>query len=155
MGIYNVRLHVEGTESDAISLRKSLAQSVSEEYELKRVFGVSVEPETLQDNLVMALFMVELEDGLCVEQMNMLAALLSTGKRYMTIDFHDNSTSAYGFVEAEYFQSHNYSPEQLSKTVNAILDDMNLENTDGIYATRDGRLFFMGYLNGGRCDGKR
>jgi hypothetical protein len=55
MNIYRFAGYAEGNEEDAISLRKSLAQSVSSEFELKRVFGVSVElDEPSDDDLVMA-----------------------------------------------------------------------------------------------------
>ena len=50
MSIYKVQLYVECTEDDARSLRKSLAQSVSEGFELACVFGVCVELEPDSDN---------------------------------------------------------------------------------------------------------
>lgn len=43
--IYRVQLFIEGTEDDADSLRQNLAQSISDEYELTRVFGVEVKPD--------------------------------------------------------------------------------------------------------------
>lgn len=145
MNIYKVQMYIEGTEDDAISLRKSLAQSVSDEFELNRVFGVDVVSDSPQENLVMALCMVELEDGFDDTQINRLMTILPMGK-YMPIEFHANNTSAYGFVNSEYYQTHDYKPDLLAKTINPILDDMNLENADAAYTTEDGRPFFMGYL---------
>ncbi len=47
MSIYRVQLCFEGTEDDANSIMQSLAQSVSEEFDLKRVFGVTIDLDTL------------------------------------------------------------------------------------------------------------
>lgn len=144
---YKVQMYVKGTEEDAISLRKSLAQSVYDEFELGSVFGVSVErndpPEDIF-NRVMALCMVELEDGLDETQVSKVMAALPAGKKYMPIAFHDNNTSAYGFVDSEYYQIHDYNPEFFAELINAILGDKNLESPDGRYMTPDGRQFYMG-----------
>lgn len=43
MDTYRVRMYVKGTEDDAIALRKSLAQTVYDEFELGSVYGVRVE----------------------------------------------------------------------------------------------------------------
>ena len=46
MNTYKVQMYINGTENDAIFLRKSLAQTTYDEYELGSVFGVSVELES-------------------------------------------------------------------------------------------------------------
>lgn len=42
MNVYSIQMYVEGTEENARSLRKSLAQSVRDEFDLRSVFGVKV-----------------------------------------------------------------------------------------------------------------
>lgn len=148
MNTYKVQMYVNGSEDDAISLQKYFAQSVADEFELSTVFGVSAEldasPEDLFDR-VMALYMVELEDGLDYKQICRLMDELPAGKKYVPIEFHGEFTAAYGYVETEYFEIHDYNPGFLVEMITAIMDDMKLENPDGRYMTPDGRQFFMGY----------
>jgi hypothetical protein len=40
--VYKVEFFIEGTEHNAQDLRRNLAQSVSDEFNLRRVFGVVV-----------------------------------------------------------------------------------------------------------------
>jgi hypothetical protein len=40
--IYKVEFYFEGTEDDTHALRRSLAQSVADEFDINRVFGVAV-----------------------------------------------------------------------------------------------------------------
>ena len=100
----------------------------------------------IQPDVIMVLCMVRLEDGLDVKQINTIMDSLPAGKKYMLIEFHENNTSAYGFIESEYYSIHDYVPDFFAKQINAILDDMNLENSDGMYLTPDGRQFYMGYF---------
>lgn len=150
MNTYKISIYVKGTEDDAVALRKSLAQSVYDEFELGSVFGVDVvleePPEGIFDR-VMALCMVELEDGLSDEQVSKVMAALPAGKKYMPIEFHENNTSAYGFVDAEYYQRHDYKPEYFADAILPILEDMSLETQDSRYMTPDGRQFYMSYFN--------
>jgi hypothetical protein len=150
MSTYRVTLYAEGTEEDALSLKKSLAQSINDEYSLKSVFSVSVDlddpPDDLSDR-VMALCMVELEMGLDRKQLDQLMHELPEGRKYMPIEFHENNTSAYGFIDSEYYEEHGYKTDCFSEQINAILDDMRLESSDGRYRTPDGRLFYMGYFS--------
>ena len=147
MSIYRLEGYAEGTEDDAIALRKSLAQSISDNFELKRVFGVSVELDEPQDNLVMSLCMTELDGGLDIKQFGKLLAMLRHDKKYMTVDFCMNNSPAYGFVEVEFFKTHYFRSERLAEFINPILDDMNLETPDGFYKTPDGQRFYMGNPN--------
>ena len=39
---YKVEFYIEGTEADAHALRRCLAQWVSDEFDIRRVFGVEV-----------------------------------------------------------------------------------------------------------------
>ena len=41
--VYRVEFHIKGTEDNANALRRSLAQCVSDEFEIKHVFGVTVD----------------------------------------------------------------------------------------------------------------
>jgi len=50
--IYKVQMNIRGTEADAISLRKSLAQCTCDEFELEAVFDVNVELETSLEHCV-------------------------------------------------------------------------------------------------------
>ena len=150
MSLYKVQMNVKCTDEDASALREELAQIVYDEFELESVFGVSVDldnnpPETVS-NIVMALCMVELECGLHGKQINEVLKSLPDDKDYMPIEFHNNNTSAYGFIESEYYQTHDYKPEFFAEQINAILDDKNLETPDGMYMTLDGRLFRMDYF---------
>ncbi len=146
---YKVQMYVQGTEEDAIGLRKDLAQTVYDEFELGSVFGVTIDldfpPEDIFDR-VMALCMVELEDGLQPEQIGRLMDALPAGRQYMPIEFHTDNTSAYGFVDAEYYQIHDYKPEVFKEQISTILSDMRLESPDGKYMTPDGRQYYMGYF---------
>lgn len=96
---------------------------------------------------VMVLCMVELEDGIDKRQINKMLDFLPENSKYMSIEFHDNNTSAYGFIESDYYQTHDYSTEFISDTVNAILADKFLENNNGIYTTPDDKRFYMNYFN--------
>jgi len=40
--VYKVELYFDGKEDDANSLRRNLAQSISDDFELCRVYGVTV-----------------------------------------------------------------------------------------------------------------
>jgi hypothetical protein len=147
---YKIQMYVKCTEEKAVSLREELAQITYDEFELDSVFDVSVDssipPETTSDN-VMALCMVELEKGLHIKQIEKLLSLLPADKDYMPIEFHNNNTSAYGFIESEYYQIHDYKPDFIEEQINIILEDIRLESPDGIYMTPDGRQFYMGYFN--------
>ena len=146
---YKVQMYIKGTEKDARSLRKDLSLIVYDEFQVNSVFGVSVELENPPENIfdtVMSLYMVELEDGLSEKQISKLMETLPAGKKYIPIEFHENNTSAYGYIDAEYYQVHDYKPNFFADRINAILDDMNLENPEGLYLTPDGRHFYMGYF---------
>ena len=150
MNTYRVRMYINGTEDDAISLRKNLAQTVYDEFELGSVYGLSVDtctpPKDVFD-MVMALCMVELEDGLSEKQIGKLMDALPADRKYMQIEFHENNTSAYGFIDAGYYQIHGYNQGYFAQQINSILDNMELESPDGRYMTPDGRQFVMGYFN--------
>lgn len=150
MNIYKIEMYVKGTEDDAIALRKDLAQTVYDEFELGSAFGVSVTPDDCPEdilNRVMALCQVQLEDGLTAKQISRLLASLPEGRQYMLIEFHENNSSAYGFIDAEYYQVHYYKPDFFADMIKGILGDMKLEKPGGMYMTPDGRQFYMGYLN--------
>jgi hypothetical protein len=150
MSTYKVEMYVNGTEDDAIELRKNLNQTVYDEFELGSVFGLNVHTAIPPENIfnrVMALCMVELENGLNENQIKKLADALPAGRKYMQIEFHENNTSAYGFIDAEYYQIHDYKPDFFAEQINAVLDDQTLESPDGMYLTPDGRQFYMGYIN--------
>ena len=150
MTYYKIQMYVKCTEEKAASLQKELAQTIYDEFELDSVFSVNIDssipPETVFEK-VMALCMVELGEGIHERQIKMLLSLLPADKDYMPIEFHDNNTSAYGFIQAEYYQLYDYKPDFIEEQINAILDDKNLENPDGIYMTPDGRQFCMDYFS--------
>ena len=147
MDTYKIMAYAKGSEEDAAALRKELAQVVYDEFELGGVFGVSVELDIPpKDTYVMALCMVELETGLSKAQVGKVLSMLPDKGDYMPVEFHDNNTSAYGFVSADYYQQYNYEPGPLSEIINPILGDMKLESANGVYKTADGSLFYMGYF---------
>lgn len=155
MNVYKIQAFAKGSEEDAISLRKELAQTIYDEFELGGVFGVSVELDTPpQDAYIMALCMVELETGLTKKQIDKLLSILSDEGDYMMIEFHENNTSAYGFVNVDYYQTHDYDQQFLSNIITPILGDMKLESDDGVYDTPDGRQFYVGYLTDERGNGQ-
>ena len=150
MDYYKIQMYVKCTEEKADSLREELAQTIYDEFELGSVFGLDIEMETPPEDVfykVMALCMVELGEGLHERQIKMLLSLLPSDKNHIPIEFHNNNTSAYGFIESEYYQLYNYKPDFIEEQINAILDDRNLENPDGIYMTPDGRQFCMDYFS--------
>lgn len=145
--IYKVQMHVRCTEEDVAEMRKSLAQAVYDEFELGKqcaVFGVNIEPSvSLEHQYVMVLHIVELEGKLDVKQTNRLLSILPYDERYMSIEFHENNISAYGFVEFKYYHSHDCKPDFISPMIIGILRDRRLESSDGIYTTPDGQKFYM------------
>jgi len=150
MNYYKVQMYVKCTEEKAASLRQELAQTIYDEFELDSVFGVDVDMETPPETIfekVMVLCMVELEDGLNTKQISQMLPVLNKDKNYILIEFHNNNTSAYGFIEAVYYQIHDYKADFIAEQINAILDDKNLETPDGIYMTPDGRQFRMDYFS--------
>jgi len=147
---YKVQMYVKCTDEKTATLKKELAQIIYDEFELDSVFSVNVEMETPPKTVfekVMALCMVELGDGLFEKQIRLMLKSLPANKHYMPIEFHNNNTSAYGFIEAEYYQIYDYKPDFIAEQINAILDDKNLENPDGEYMTPDGRQFCMDYFS--------
>ena len=44
------------------------------------------------------------------------------------------------------FEEHDYKSEFISDRIIRILNDMELESSDGIYETPDDRKFYMGYF---------
>lgn len=95
----------------------------------------------------MVLCIVELERGINTKQISKILDFLDDKREFMPIEFHMNNTSAYGFIDSEYYETHNYSPDFIANTVNTILDDMGLESSDGVYSTSDGHKFYMSYFN--------
>jgi hypothetical protein len=150
MNTYKIQMYVKCREDRVDQLRKELVQSIYDEFGLDSVFSVSVDMETPPEsafNNVMALCMVELEEGLHERQVKMLLSLLPADKDYMPIEFHENNTSAYGFIESEYYQLYDYTPDFIKEKIDDILCDRNLETPDGLYFTPDGRQFCMDYFN--------
>lgn len=152
--VYKVQMFVKGTEEDAASLRKSLAQTVFDGFDMTRqnaVFGVAVDLDIPPAHeYVMALCMVKLEEGFNIRQINKLVSMLPEDGEYMPIEFHAQNTSAYGFIAADYYEAHDYD-NTFFKSLYEVLEDMDKETPDGIYATPDDRIFYMGYLNDTGC----
>ena len=96
---------------------------------------------------IMVLCMVALEDGITKNKISKMLWLLSSYKEYMPIEFQTDNTAAIGFIESEYYESHDYKPDFIENTVNAILDDINLESPDKIYPAPDEKTFYMDYFN--------
>lgn len=96
---------------------------------------------------VMVLCMVELGAGINLNQILEMLALLSPEKRYIHVEFHAANTSAYGYIESEYYEGYNYASDFLENMVLPVIDDKNLESPDGVYTISDGRYFYMGYFN--------
>ena len=150
MNTYKVEMYIKGSEEDAVSLRKSLAQTVYDEFELGSVFGVTVrldEPAEDAYSNVMALCIVSPDTRLCEKQVDRLMEMLPSGKKYTEIDFRQSVASAYGFVDFEYLQTHNHDSGFLAEQVGGILSGIKPENPDETYMTPDGRQFFLGYLS--------
>ena len=66
MNTYKVQMYIRGSEDDAASLRKHLAQTVYDEFELGSVFGVEIEldsPPAGTIDRAMPLCMVGLEQS--------------------------------------------------------------------------------------------
>jgi len=148
---YKSEMYVNCTETDSLSLKKSLAQTVFDGFDFGKqnaVFGVTVEPDTLvpENDYVMALCMVELGDGLSIKQIKKLISILPENAQYMPIEFHAGNTSAYGFICADFFESHNYL-NNFFNGIDEVLEDKSLESPDGVYETSDGRKFYMSYLS--------
>lgn len=151
INVYKVQMYVEGTENDAQALRKSLSQSVYEDFEMTEgnaVFGVTVELDNLPTHeYVMALCMVGLEDGLDTKQIIKILNVLPCNGKFLPIEFATDNSVAIGFINAEFYELHNYDPVFVSDKIIGILGNMELESPNGIYETPDGRKFCMSYFN--------
>lgn len=64
----------------------------------------------MMEQLIMALGMTELCRGLTAVEYRSLLEQLPADKGYMPIEYHGNNISAYGFVEADYYEQHNFDP---------------------------------------------
>jgi hypothetical protein len=99
--------------------------------------------------LPMFLCLVECGEGLNREQMNQMLPMFHGGKSYMPVEFHMNNTSAYGFIESEYYEKHDFKTDFIAKHVEAVCDDWNLESNNFEYTAPDGEKFYMNF-----CDDK-
>lgn len=96
--------------------------------------------------LIMALGMVEVGSGLSAAAYRSLLEHLPEEKEYMPIEFHGNNTSAYGFVESDYYEKHNFDASSFEIDVVPILEDIRNENQTGKYRLSDGADFLLVYL---------
>lgn len=100
----------------------------------------------MMEQLIMALGMTELCRGLTAVEYRSLLEHLPADKEYMPIEYHGNNTSAYGFVEADYYEQHNFDPTSFEIDVVPILEDARNENKSGKYRLADGADFLLVYV---------
>lgn len=89
--------------------------------------------DTRSIKTVMFLGMTPLDTGITKDGLFRLMQELPTGTDYVPIQFFENNTAAYGFIEREFFEKFDYDPEPLKGFVCPILDDMRLEKPDETY----------------------
>ena len=99
----------------------------------------------MMEQLIMALGMTALCGGLTAVEYQSLLEHLPADKEYMPIEYHGNNTSAYGFVEADYYEQHNFDPTSFEIDVVPILEDARNENKSGKYRLADGADFLLVY----------
>jgi hypothetical protein len=95
----------------------------------------------------MFLCFVECGEGLNNKQMRQMLPMFRAGKSYMPIEFHKNNTSAYGFIEAEYYGKYDYEPDFIAKQIEDVCDDWDLESENFEYSTPDGETFYMNFCS--------
>ena len=95
----------------------------------------------------MFLCLVECGEGLSNRQIEQMAPLFRDGKTYMPIEFHKNNTSAYGFIEAEYYEKYDYTASFIAKQVEEVCDDWELESKNFEYPAPGGETFYMNFCN--------
>jgi|GEM_PF-2983036 len=104
----------------------------------------SLEQNTdLAEELVMVLGIAPLEQGVSPAQIIWLASMLPPTKFYMPIEFHENNTSAYGFIKDDYYERHNYNSEAFHGLVLPVLNDILVSNTE-YYTTPDNKRVYIG-----------
>jgi hypothetical protein len=114
--------------------------------EKNAVFGVNVEITIAPAHeYVMALYMVELDDGLDAKQIERLLSELPDNGKFIPIEFSGENSTAIGFINAGYFEEHDYNDAFISGKITNILNDMALESPNSVYDTPDGKKFYMGY----------
>ena len=94
----------------------------------------------------MVLCMVRLDEGLTVAQIGKIAAQLRETAQWIPIDFHDNNTSAFGFVEQEYFDSCGGNTDVIATKVNGIIGDWDTHNPEQTYAGINDGLYFINFF---------
>lgn len=90
---------------------------------------------------VMVLGTIEPTTGLFPAQVKQVLEQLSDTKEYVPIEFHENNTSAYGYIESDYYERYDYEYDRMVKCVCPILNDMKMETADGVYYLPDGARY--------------
>lgn len=88
---------------------------------------------------------VPLDSGVSPVDIRRLVESLDADTDYMWIDIHGEQSSAYGFVESEYYEENDYDNNFISEPLTAILNDQAFENTNGVYTDKNGELFTLTY----------
>jgi hypothetical protein len=78
---------------------------------------------TIVKELVIALGVVPLEQGFSPSQIVSLSAMLSPLSFYMPIEFHQNNSSAYGFIKDTYYEEHDYKAEAFNGLILPLLEN--------------------------------
>ena len=93
-----------------------------------------------------ALWMVELEDGLTRKQINNVLDLLEEDEAgYLPLELEGECHSvAIGFICASYYEELGYSKSTIEKVIVPVLEDWDLEEESKEYKLSDGTLVYMG-----------
>jgi hypothetical protein len=95
--------------------------------------------------LVMALGVVPLEQGFSPAQILSLSAMLPATSFYMPIEFHQNNSSAYGFIKDAYYEEHDYKTEAFNGLILPLLEN-GLSGDEMYLLTPDNQRIYISHL---------
>lgn len=99
--------------------------------------------DTRSVRTVMFLGMTPLDAGITKVGLFRLMQELPAGTDYVPIQFFENNTAAYGFIEREFFEKFDYDSEQFKDYVCPVLNDLKLEKQDEVYPFTAGTQYRM------------
>jgi hypothetical protein len=105
----------------------------------------------MASNYAMVLCMVKLEDGLTIEQINKTASMLHPDKTWIPIDFHDNNTSAYGYVEQSHYEACDYNNEVLNAYIDKFIGNWDNIKEGNIYPGVNGEPYYISFMEHEKC----
>lgn len=113
--------------------------------EFSKELYISIFAETdLKNKYKVVLQHVELEDGLTQSQiLGLLDRIEDDNRGIMPIEFHEENSSAYGFITSSCYESLSYDKKEISDVITEVLKDWDNERKDRIYKINDEVSIYM------------